>query len=228
MESNVFNLRKAVVAGCLAGLVLCGGTAASSTEAIAATSQDNPLAAIAKGDASAEPLVKDGVFTISTKEFAERMDSAYFVISVIATGTHDGFAGYSADLIRGTDGSKLNLSITKDSELQGLAAFSRPGQDTGWVKYADKNKTETFSSVTFAIPSATSTDCLSSTMMAAISASNPTISIEHAAEIAVGLLDGLQSNALSGNFSYTVKENNIAYTLVFSDDEDAWGFMVSA
>lgn len=217
MKSKAFNLR--IITGFLVGIALCGGAALSGADALATTAQDSSTS-ITQSNTSAKSIVKNGVFTISAKDYAGRMNTAYKVVDALMNGNEE-YTGYKATLVKSVNGTTLDMDIRKDSSFQAYAEFQSP--DSDWIDYTERNKSKTFDTILFIFPSSTSSaGCFASTIMAAVMASDPTISTTQAGNIANALMDEFDTTGEIG----TVTKNSITYALMRSDN-GTWAFGVT-
>ena len=194
-----------VVAGCLAGLVLCGAMMVVPASPSNQWPQLAPDTAMAKTSTTTS-IVKNGMFTISASDYQKRLDDAYYLVYKKGNGSH-----YTTIQKEDEDEGTLDVYVKKGSKALCYAEFTTANKDNYWVDYSDRNKSGTFNEVFFFFGNGNDTEeCVAHTSVAAIMASDPSISYSEAYDMAYDLASDYSDSGTIGS----VKKNGIEYMLV--------------
>ena len=197
---------RAVTAGCLAGLMLCGAMATMPVgiQDEAVDGLTAPSVAWAKGSTTKTSIVKNGTFTISASDFVDRMDAGFKEIDAL---TED--CNLKASGTKSYDDKTFDMDIKKGSKLVGFARFSKDKGDSE-VSYAQRNISNgSFSRVTISIFDTAETSDIGYITLAATMAADPTLTLSDAVEL---MTDCLESIDVFEDYGGAVK-NGITYLL---------------
>ncbi len=198
---------RAVTAGCLAGLMLCGAMATmpAGIQSEAADGLTTPNVAWAKGGTTKTSIVKNGMFTISASDFVDRMDAGFKEIDALTDE-----CDLKASGTKSYDDKTFDMDIKKGSKLVGFARFSKDKGDSE-VSYAQRNTgSSSFSRVTISIFDTVESSDLAHITLAATMAADPTLTLPDAVEV---ITDCVESIDVFEDYGGAVK-NGITYLLV--------------
>ena len=202
-----------IMAGSLAGLMLCGaGLAAPISESFDASGL-TPVVAQAKTNT----MVKNHTFTSSPLEFQAMLEAALSDLGELEDVT------YTTAMSKDDDGA-AKLDVKKGSKTLACVEFTIYDKDDYWVSYVDRKEKKSFdTAIAFFRDCSDRDECIAYTSLALIMVADPSLDIDDALALAYDLPDVNLDR--DGNGFNSVEKNGIKYSLVVYNGD--WLLFVS-
>lgn len=202
-----------IMAGCLAGLMLCGAGLAAPISASFDASVLAPVIAQAKTDT----MVKNHMFTSSPSEFQAMLEAALSDLGELEDVT------YTTAMSKDDDGA-AKLDVKKGSKTLACVEFTIYDKDDYWVSYVDRKEKKSFdTAIAFFRDCSDREECIAYTSLALIMIADPSLNIDDALALAYDLPDVNLDR--DGNGFNSVEKNGIKYSLVVYNGD--WSLFVS-
>ena len=202
-----------IMAGSLAGLMLCGvGLAAPISEGF-----DTGALMPAIAQAKTSTMVKNHMFTSSPSEFQAMLEAALSDLGEMGDVT------YTTAMSKDDDGA-AKLDVNKGSKTLACVEFTIYDKDDYWVSYADRKEKKSFdTAIAFFRDCSDREECIAYTSLALIMIADPSLDIDDALALAYDLPDVNLDR--DGNGFNSVEKNGIKYSLVVYNGD--WSLFVS-
>lgn len=202
-----------IMAGSLAGLMLCGVGLAAPISGSFDASVLAPVIAQAKTDT----MVKNHMFTSSPSEFQAMLETALSDLGELGDVT------YTTAMSEDDDGA-AKLDVNKGSKTLACVEFTIYDKDDYWVSYADRKEKKSFdTAIAFFRDCSDREECIAYTSLALIMVADPSLDIDDALALAYDLPDVDLDR--DGNGLNSVEKNGIKYSLVVYNGD--WSLFVS-
>lgn len=202
-----------IMAGSLAGLMLCGAGLAAPISDGFDVGTFTPSIAQAKTSA----MVKNHMFTSSPSEFQAMLETALSDLGELSDVT------YTTAMSEDDDGA-AKLDVNKGSKTLACVEFTIYDKDDYWVSYVDRKEKKSFdTAIAFFRDCSDREECIAYTSLALIMIADPSLDIDDALALAYDLPDvDLDKN---GNGLNSVEKNGVKYSLVVYNGD--WSLFVS-
>lgn len=202
-----------IMAGSLAGLMLCGAGLAAPISGGFDASVLAPVIAQAKTDT----MVKNHMFTSSPSEFQAMLETALSDLGELSDVT------YTTAMSKDDDGA-AKLDVNKGSKTLACVEFTIYDKDDYWVSYVDRKEQKSFdTAIAFFRDCSDREECIAYTSLALIMVADPSLDIDDALALAYDLPDVDLDR--DGNGLNSVEKNGIKYSLVVYNGD--WSLFVS-
>ena len=202
-----------IMAGSLAGLMLCGaGLAAPISDGF-----DVGTFTPAIAQAKTNTMVKNHTFTSSPSEFQTMLETALSDLGELGDAT------YPTAMSEDDDGA-AKLDVNKGSKTLACVEFTIYDKDDYWVSYADRKEKKSFdTAIAFFRDCSDREECIAYTSLALIMVADPSLDVDDALALAYDLPDVDLDR--DGNGLNSVEKNGIKYSLVVYNGD--WSLFVS-
>lgn len=215
MHGVLGNLPTCAKAGLSCALLACTmGLALPATSAPQDFDPFGATPAFAKSSntsSSSKSYVKNGMFTFSASEYADRVNDALKDL---------GQSDYSVNLTKGADEKTLDMDIRYKSQLVGYAEFSLSDVDDSWISYRERNSSKAFNqTLAMWFEDDDSAEHCYYVSLAMMMAADPSLSKTDALIFMSSLINNFETRNKNGE-QYAIsldRRNNIIYSLIITD-----------